>query len=314
MPGEEQTTHREKGKQMNIGRRKRRERLKLQRRRESRREKKRLLGFFAVGCAMFLIGAFAGGFYVKNMDHFVQAASQEPVESAAWEGNLQAKVEEMQAEILRESQEKAQREKEQAEEQEENLPTDWNLRLVNRTHPLPENYEVELGSIGGGHQLDVRIVDEYKKMILAARAEGVYIYVSSSYRSMLKQVELHHDKILDGIKEGFSYDEAKTLAATVVAVPGTSEHQLGLAVDLVSSEYRRLDEKQENTKGFQWLKEHCWEYGFILRYPNGRTDITGIIYEPWHFRYVGEMAAKEIMEKGITLEEYLGALPVSAEQ
>lgn len=295
---------------MNTGRRRRRERLKLQRRRETRREKRRVFWFFGIGFAMFLLGVFAGGFYVKNMDNFVQAASRETDGPTAWEGNLQAKVEEMQAEVLKKSREEAESEKDQ-EQKEENLPTDWNLRLVNRTHPLPENFEVELGSIGGGHQLDARIVDAYKEMIQAARAEGVYIYVSSSYRSMVKQVELHHDKILDCIKEGFPYDEAQTLAATVVAVPGTSEHQLGLAVDLVSSEYRKLDEKQENTKGFQWLKEHCWEYGFILRYPNGRTDITGIIYEPWHFRYVGEVAAKEITERGITLEEYLGALPVS---
>ncbi len=111
--------------------------------------------------------------------------------------------------------------------------------------------------------------------------------------------------------QGYSYEEAEELAGQVVAVPGTSEHQLGLALDLVSSEYRKLDEEQENTKGFKWLKEYSWEYGFILRYPNGETDITGIIYEPWHFRYVGLEAAKEITEAGLTLEEYLGAEPVS---
>lgn len=110
---------------------------------------------------------------------------------------------------------------------------------------------------------------------------------------------------------GYSYVAAKERAAEVVAVPGTSEHQAGLALDFVSSEYRRLDEKQENTKGFQWLKEHCYDYGFILRYPNGKTESTGIIYEPWHFRYVGLKAAKEIKASGQTLEEYLGAIPIA---
>ena len=91
----------------------------------------------------------------------------------------------------------------------------------------------------------------------------------------------------------------------MVAVPGTSEHQLGLAVDLVSSEYTGLDERQEETGSYQWLVKHCAEYGFILRYPNDKTEITGIIYEPWHFRYVGVEAAREIMDQGICLEEYL---------
>ncbi len=102
--------------------------------------------------------------------------------------------------------------------------------------------------------------------------------------------------------------KAEEKAGTVVAVPGTSEHQLGLAVDLVSSEHVQLDEGAEKTEGYKWLVKNCHKYGFILRYPNGATDITGIIYEPWHFRYVGEEAAAEIMEAGITLEEYLEQL------
>lgn len=198
-----------------------------------------------------------------------------------------------------------------AEETEERLPEDWNLILVNKTHFVPEDYQVELKPIGSGHQIDARAYDDFKAMIKAAKMDGVYIYVTSSYRNMKKQTELHEQKIENLLKEGYSREEAKELAAEVVAIPGTSEHQLGLALDLVSSEYRKLDERQENTRGFRWLKEHCDEYGFILRYPNGKTDITGIIYEPWHFRYVGLEAAKEITEAGITLEEYLGAKPIS---
>ena len=107
---------------------------------------------------------------------------------------------------------------------------------------------------------------------------------------------------------GYSQEAAEEKAGTIVAFPGTSEHHLGLAVDLVSSEHVKLDQDAEKTKGYQWLVKNCHEYGFILRYPNNASDITGIIYEPWHFRYVGVEAATEIMEKGITLEEYLSGL------
>ena len=182
---------------------------------------------------------------------------------------------------------------------------------MNRTHPIPEDYEVELKNIGSGHQIDARAYDDFRAMIQAAKSEGVYIYVTSSYRDLDKQTDLYNKKVESYVMQGYSYESAKEQAGQVVAVPGTSEHHLGLALDLVSSEYRKLDEKQENTKGFKWLTEHSWEYGFILRYPNGETDITGIIYEPWHYRYVGLEAAKEITESGLTLEEYVGARPVS---
>ena len=106
-------------------------------------------------------------------------------------------------------------------------------------------------------------------------------------------------------KQGYSEDEAKIEAGRLVAVPGTSEHQLGLALDIVDISYQILDEKQEDTPAQQWLLENSWKYGFILRYPKDKTDITKISYEPWHYRYVGEKAAKEIFDRKICLEEYL---------
>ena len=106
---------------------------------------------------------------------------------------------------------------------------------------------------------------------------------------------------------GYSYDEAYAEASKSVAIPGTSEHQLGLAVDIVDNSNWNLNTSQEKTKTQKWLMEHCWEYGFILRFPNGTTDITGIIYEPWHYRYVGVEISMELRDLGITLEEYLGA-------
>ena len=106
--------------------------------------------------------------------------------------------------------------------------------------------------------------------------------------------------------EGLSYEEAYRQAGTVVAYPGTSEHNLGLAADIVAKDYQLLDDKQADTPEAKWLKENCWRYGFILRYPTDKTGETGIIFEPWHYRYVGKEAAREIMEQGICLEEYLG--------
>ena len=181
----------------------------------------------------------------------------------------------------------------------------WNLRLVNFENPLPEDFTVELTEVGEGHQVDSRIAQALLDMIAAGKRDGYQIWIASSYRTMQKQTSLFENKVANLKREGYSETEARREAGTVVAVPGTSEHQLGLAVDLVSSEYTGLDERQEQTRSYQWLVKHCAEYGFILRYPNGKTGVTGIIYEPWHFRYVGKEAAAEIMEQGICLEEYL---------
>ena len=256
----------------------------------TRRQKKRTWVFAGVISTLLGAGVLIGRVYAQSL---------EPAEAAA-EAAI-PDVLETEEKVLEETKEEA----------EEHLPEDWNLILVNKTHPIPEDYQVELKSIGSGHQIDARAYDDFKAMIQASKKDGVTIYVSSSYRDMNKQITLYEKKTDSYLQQGYSLEDALSKAGQVVAVPGTSEHHLGLAIDVVSSEYRKLDEKQENTKGFQWMKEHSWEYGFILRYPNGSTDITGIIYEPWHFRYVGLEAAKEIYERDITLEEYLGARPVS---
>ncbi|MDE7244184.1 MAG: M15 family metallopeptidase, partial [Oscillospiraceae bacterium] len=127
----------------------------------------------------------------------------------------------------------------------------------------------------------------------------------SSYRPREKQEELFRNKKERLLAQGYSEKDAETEAGKEVAVPGTSEHQLGLALDIVDVNHQLLDSSQENTAVQKWLMDHSWEYGFILRYPSGKSDITGIIYEPWHYRYVGKDAAKEIYEQGICLEEYL---------
>lgn len=185
---------------------------------------------------------------------------------------------------------------------------DWNLVLVNKWNEMDASYVPELVEVASGHQVDARIAEYLMDMIHDAKKAGYAIYILSSYRDMDKQIRLYEAEVEKWEREGYSEEAAKEKAGTIVAFPGTSEHHLGLAVDLVSSEHVKLDQDAEKTKGYQWLAAHCQEYGFILRYPNNSSDITGIIYEPWHFRYVGEEAATVIMEKGITLEEYLSEL------
>lgn len=195
--------------------------------------------------------------------------------------------------------------KEKAKINNDNLP--WNLKLVNFEYTLPEDFAPEeLAEVDNGYKADSRIAEAAKKMLADAYDENVRIIALSAYRDYEYQQELFDNKVQRLQQEkGYSVDKAREEAATVVAYPGTSEHQLGLALDLVDARHVKLDESQENTDAYKWLYEHCDEYGFIVRYPNGKTEITGIIYEPWHFRYVGEEAAKVIMDKGITLEEYL---------
>ncbi len=185
-------------------------------------------------------------------------------------------------------------------------PEDRLLTLVNRNNPIPEDWEVQLTDIGDGYQLDARCAGALFSMLEACRAAGNRPIVCSAYRTMEEQTELYENKISRLIDEGAAPEDAPAAAAMSVAYPGTSEHQLGLAADIIDGDYVVLDEGQERTSTQRWLIEHCAEYGFILRYPNGATEITGIIYEPWHYRYVGTDHALEIQSSGLTLEEYIG--------
>lgn len=181
----------------------------------------------------------------------------------------------------------------------------WNLTLVNPWNPLPADYSMTLKQLSNGHAVDERCYPDLQEMLDACRAEGHSPLICSSYRSREKQQELFQNKVERLITQGYSRTEAETEAGKTVAVPGTSEHQLGLAVDIVDMNNQNLDASQEQTEVQEWLIEHSWEYGFILRYPDDKSEMTGIIYEPWHYRYVGKDAAKEIHAQGICLEEYL---------
>ena len=187
----------------------------------------------------------------------------------------------------------------------ESREPEWNLLLVNPWTPLPQNFSVELAELKNGRCVDERIYQDLQDMLADARAEGLSPVICSAYRTNAQQQMLYGNKIKRLELEGYSQEEAQQKAGTVVAVPGTSEHETGLALDIVAESYQVLTEDQENTAEQQWLMENAHRYGFILRYPKGKSEITGICYEPWHYRYVGKEAAKEIYKKGLCLEEYL---------
>lgn len=181
----------------------------------------------------------------------------------------------------------------------------WNLVLVNSNHPMEEGYVPELTEFRGGCSVDSRIADAAEKMLNDAENAGMKIVICSAYRSVARQEQVFGESMKERVKDGMDYWDAYCETAKNVAEPGTSEHALGLALDLISNQYTELDQRQENTKEAKWLAENCHKYGFILRYPPEKTAITGIIYEPWHYRYVGVEHATRIMELGVTLEEYL---------
>lgn len=179
------------------------------------------------------------------------------------------------------------------------------LTLVNPWNQLPESWSVELMTLPNGLEVDRRCYDALMEMINDCGAAGLTPVICSAYRTQSFQEMLYNNKVSEWLAQGYDLEQAQVEAGRRVAVPGTSEHQLGLAVDIVDISYQLLDNNQENTAVQKWLLENSWKYGFILRYPTDKTDITGIVYEPWHYRYVGKEYAQDIYESGLCLEEYL---------
>jgi len=182
---------------------------------------------------------------------------------------------------------------------------DWQLLLVNPWNEMPEDYEVHLKTLPDGMKVDEKAYGDLTAMLQACRDAGLSPKICSAYRTQSKQTYLYNNKIARLRKAGYGKQAAIEEAGRWVARPGTSEHQLGLAVDIVSSSYQALTKKQEKTAEQKWLMENCWEYGFILRYPNEKSEITGIGYEPWHYRYVGREIALDVQKSGLCFEEYL---------
>lgn len=185
---------------------------------------------------------------------------------------------------------------------------EWNLLLVNSTHSIPAHYHVDCVTVRGGAHVDRRIASSLQEMFDAARSVGVHPIVESGYRSYAEQETLMADKINSYRTQGFSEEDAERQAREWVAVPGTSEHQTGLAVDI--SYDKSVDGINSSDKAAvqKWLRENSYKYGFVLRYPAGKSKLTGIRFEPWHYRYVGKEAARELYENEICLEEYTGGI------
>lgn len=168
--------------------------------------------------------------------------------------------------------------------------------LVNRNNPVPDYYEVDLVTVVDWHRVDSRCCEALTQMLADCNAAGIEYIFNSGYRTIKEQTLILETRTQEHMKNyGLDYDAAQAKALQTVAVPGTSEHHLGLAVDLLGEE------------AIAWFQEHCWEYGFIVRYTEEKEPITSIVDEPWHFRYVGREVSLDMKDSGLCLEEYLGA-------
>lgn len=186
---------------------------------------------------------------------------------------------------------------------------EWRLMLVNQTHLLPDDYSFEHTTIEGYYTFDSRAAEALIQMLNDGRAAGHSLRIVSTYRTVERSEYLYTNKIAEYQSIGYSAADAAIEAARWIAPPRTSEHNAGLAIDVVSTDYDQvygdLMHEFENFPSFTWLSEHCAEYGFVLRYPKDKQKITGITYEPWHYRYVGVEHARKMQELNMCLEEYV---------
>ena len=181
-------------------------------------------------------------------------------------------------------------------------PKGIEVLLVNATNPIPEDHQQTIVNVVDYHDVDSRCYDALTQMLAAVEEAEIEYTFNSAYRTQEEQTAILEYRTLEHMRDyDMSFEEARAKALETVAIPGTSEHQLGLSVDLVGSAVN------------EWLAEHCWEYGFILRYPPAKQEITGITNEPWHFRYVGREVSLDMKDSGLCLEEYLGAPAVTQE-
>ena len=181
----------------------------------------------------------------------------------------------------------------------------WCLILTNAEYPVPEDYAVTLKDVPGTDQkVDERIYEPLMNMLEAMKEEGLSPVVCSGYRTLDKQEKLFNRKVSAYVKKGRSKEESYTLARQTLSIPGSGEHCLGLAVDFYTRSYHQLERAFEETPEGKWLREHAQDYGFTLRYDEGKEEITGIGYEPWHFRYVGIDVARYLKEHNLSLEEF----------
>lgn len=256
-----------------------------------------------VPVALICVAALGMAGFAGNMNFPTQVSARENLEAEEkTEVNLLEEPQQTEAEVV--TKEETQTAVAVEEVVIDNALLPWNLILINDDYPVPDDYQVELVYVEG-KQVDERIAESLKEMLTDARAAGMKCKICSGYRTSEKQKSLVDQDVAKYKAKGYEDQEALELTYEGVSPVDHSEHQTGLTVDIVSASHQSLDAAHADTKEAIWLKEHCMEYGFIVRYMEGKEDITHRKAESWHFRYVGVEAATYIMEQGITLEEYL---------
>lgn len=192
--------------------------------------------------------------------------------------------------------------------QKSNLPeidNEWAYFLINKNNYLPDNYSIELTYINENRLIDKRCAKYAEEMLTAAENDGIYLDVISGYRTYERQIFNLEYLVQSFEASGYTRDNAYIAATMEIAPPGASEHNAGLALDILSPSFPNLSKDFDKTKEFEWLKNNSWKYGFILRYLKNKEDITGYIYEPWHYRFIGLYHAEQIYNSGLCLEEYM---------
>lgn len=190
------------------------------------------------------------------------------------------------------------------------IDNEWAMFLVNNQNPLPDNYDSIIDTTlvytsWREYYMDSRMADYMKRMIEDAAADGINLEIVSAYRTIEYQQQNFDNSYQQRLDSGMTEEEAYADTAREVALPGKSEHNAGLSADIMSNEYTSMDDDGfKDTEAFAWLSEHAADYGFILRYPENKYEYTNIIFEPWHYRFVGVYYAHEIKESGLCMEEY----------
>ena len=174
------------------------------------------------------------------------------------------------------------------------------LILVNNDNAFKDNINLNLVNFEENKVADI-IYNDLVDMYNAALDDNITLKINNAYRSKEEQTKMFNDKMQSYINEGYYKEEAYSKTKLTVQKPGYSEHETGLAIDFSNEGHY-----EENEKMWTWLKNNAYKYGFILRYPENKYEITKIDYEPWHYRYVGKKVAKEITNQNLTLEEYVG--------
>lgn len=277
---------------------------KQQNRRSRRRRRKKMqlfLNFFMLVCILIVI--FCIGI-LKNRENEAEAYIENFINRTGYVEDAGGSVQENsgeEAEEINNEPESFGGQTEDSDNKQDSDTSEWYLTLVNKWNPMPENTNIETVELTNGECVDKRIYPYLQEMFDDARAEGIYPIVRSGFRTRQEQEEIYDDRMKEYQGQGMSEKEAMEETQLWVAVPGTSEHELGLAVDINADKIH-----SEGAEVYTWLSENAYRYGFINRYPSDKTEVTGVANEPWHYRYVGVEAAAQIHEQGICLEEYLG--------